>query len=406
MRVLQIKALLKRKKRSHSRRAWIASIVVVILITGALAIIEFAPSLVANFADNVLRPVIGNQTTIALEAVALSLSDQIKQVAYGTLAKPSGNIYNAEPAGNASTTPAKAVADNSTLTKAQALDLTTLTALQPTFTKLAGEGEWTLVSLPQFQNRPLMAKTFVRPDPVRSYAIVALVQMNMHELHLHAVAGTQYPGGELGHHGPGVIPAQAVSSNTLVAGFNGGFQYKDGHYGMAVGPTTYVPLQPGTGTLTINQDGTLTINRYNPTVAVSKPAEAIRQNGPLILDNAAVTSDAISGGYSVWGRTTTNSIYTWRSGVGLTKNGNLIYAVGPSLTAATLAEALRAGGAVQAMQLDINAFWVRFVTFTPTGPGTYSFESILSTLSNGGSSYLHGYNKDFFYATLNQPISK
>ncbi len=154
------------------------------------------------------------------------------------------------------------------------------------------------------------------------------------------------------------------------------------------------------GSLTIYSDGSLTLNRYTGRTAAGKSVEAIRQNGPLILDAGHVTPDVISGGYRVWGRTTTNSMYTWRSGIGLTPNGNLIYAVGPSLTAATLARALQAGGATEAMQLDINSYWVRFATFTPKGNGQYYYESILSTLQNGGGSYLHGYNKDFFYLTL------
>jgi hypothetical protein len=223
---------------------------------------------------------------------------------------------------------------------------------------------------------------------------------------LHTVAGTVHPGAILGHPGPGIIPADAKTGGNLIAGFNGGFQYKDGHYGMVVGATTYVPLQPGLGTLTIHQDGSLDISRYDPHKSNQKPVEAIRQNGPLILDKGTVTSDAVSGGYAVWGRTTTNSMFTWRSGVGLTPNGNLIYAVGPSLTAVTLADALKAGGATEAIQLDINAFWVRFVTFQPTTPSNYSYESILSTLANGGASYLHGYTKDFFYVTLGKQITK
>ena len=170
---------------------------------------------------------------------------------------------------------------------------------------------------------------------------------------------------------------------------------------MMVNDYTYVPLLDGLGSLTIYKDGTLSIDRYSSKKLSPKPVTSIRQNGPLILYKGDVTTDAVSGGYQVWGRTTTNSMYTWRSGVGLTKNGNLIYAVGPSLTAATLASALRAGGAVNAIQLDINSFWVRFSTFTPLGNATYSSESILNTLTNGGKSYLSGYNKDFFYLTAN-----
>jgi hypothetical protein len=395
-----------RKPRRY-RHWWVFAIIIFMILGGGLMLLETSPALVAKFADNVLRPVIGNRATIALESVTLAASDRLKQIAYGTIAKPNGNIYNSEPS-NGTSAPAKVNANASAaaLTAAQAIKLSSLNSFQTTFPKLPGEGQWNLVPLTQFAGQPLMARTFVRPDPARSFAIVALIQMNMHTMHLHAVAGTEHPGAILGHPGSGVIPAAVVAHNQLVAAFNGGFQYKDGQYGMVVTPTTYVPLKASLGTLTLFQDGSLTINRYDPTTTSTKKIEAVRQNGPLILDKGKVTSDAISGGYAVWGRTTTNSIYTWRSGVGLTSNGNLIYAVGPSLTAQTLAAALRSGGAVQAIQLDINAFWVRYVTFTPLAPGSYSHESILNTLQDGGNSYLHGYNKDFFYLTMNPASSK
>jgi hypothetical protein len=89
----------------------------------------------------------------------------------------------------------------------------------------------------------------------------------------------------------------------------------------------------------------------------------------------------------------------------MTASGNLVYAVGPSLTAATLAQSLKLAGATVALQLDINQFWVRFATFTPATPGAYNSESILNTLQNGGPQYLHGYNKDFFYLMMRPSIT-
>jgi hypothetical protein len=171
---------------------------------------------------------------------------------------------------------------------------------------------------------------------------------------------------------------------------------------MQVGDTTYVPLLPGMGTLTMYKGGAITLGRYDPKTAAAQASQidAVRQNGPLIVDQGKVTADVSQGGYSVWGRTTTQSMYTWRSGLGIDKRGDLIYAVGPSLTADTLAKALQAGGAVEGIQLDINAFWVRYVTFLPLPSGGYTSQSILNDLQNGGPQYLHGYNKDFFYLTM------
>jgi len=363
---------------------------------GSIYLLGAQPALVAKFADNVLRPTLGNRNTIILENIVFSLSDRLKQIAYGTVGKPKANIFNAEPASKPQSAPKPTV---------QSLNLTTINDSQPGYPLLDGEGQWTIVNLPQFKNQQIMARTFVRPDPDRSYAIVALIQMNMHYLTLTSVAGTYYPGGDLGHPGPGVIPVADQASNNLVAAFNGGFQYMDGHYGMTVGTNVYVPLTEGLGSLILYKDGSASIERYDSTKKTLIPIAAVRQNGPLILDKGQVTADANSGGYQVWGRTTTNSVYTWRSGVGMTAAGNLVYAVGPSLTAATLAQSLKLAGATEGIQLDINQFWVRFVTFTPTTPGNYATESILNTLQNGGPQYLHGYNKDFFYLMMRPSVT-
>jgi hypothetical protein len=390
-------------KRIH--RGFLVAFLVLTVVGAGLGVIEFEPGIAGNLADNVLRPVVGDRATIALESAMLGLGDHIKQLTYRAGKQPNANIYttySSEP------TPALRLAAKNILgvstgpKKPVGMELSALNYYQKSFPRLTGEGVWNLVNLPQFQAKPLMARTFVRPDPERSYAITALIKTDMKAMSLHAVAGTYYPGAQLGHPGPGVIPEAETAGEKLVAAFNGGFQYVDGHYGMKVGDTTYVPLLPEMGTLTMYKDGTLSIGRYDPKAMDPKAGqiEAMRQNGPMILDQGKVTGDAVEGGAGVWGRTTTATMYTWRSGVGIDKRGDLIYAVGPSLTAGTLAEAMRAGGAQEAMQLDINAFWVRYATFLPRSGGGYTSESILSTLENGGPQYLHGYNKDFFYLKL------
>jgi Phosphodiester glycosidase len=396
---IEVKDEVTKKKPLINKKALLISILIIVLSGGgSIYLLQSQPSFVAKFADNVLRPSIGNKNTIILEDILFAFSDHVKQFIYGTVAKPKANIFNNVTPKQIKTAPVVTL---------QALDLKTISNPQPNFTPLDGEGQWGLVAMPQFNGKQIMARTFVRPDPDRSYAIVALIQMNMYYLSLTSVAGTYYPGAELGHPGPGVIPMSDRATNNLVAAFNGGFQYMDGHYGMTVGSTTYVPLTIGLGSLIIYDDDSIAIQRYDGTTPSFKKIKSVRQNGPLILDKGKITADAESGGYQVWGRTTTNSVYTWRSGVGLTAQGNLVYAVGPSLTASTLAQSLKLAGAQEAIQLDINQFWVRFVTFTPTGAGNYTSESILNTLQNGGPSYLSGYNKDFFYLMMkSDPVHK
>ena len=370
-----------------------------VLLVGA-SVIAFSPGVAANMADSVLRPTIGSKATVALEAFFFSISDFVKQITYQFGAKPNADIFTQTTTTAPAPQPAPIAGKVKAVVDTHVLNLTTIDFHPGAFAKLPGEGQWSLLQLPQFGLYQDMARTFVTPDPKRSYAITSVVKMNMQDLRLSAVAGTEQPGGPIGNGGTGVIPWSVQTSGKLVAAFNGGFQYKDGRFGMIVDQKTYVPLQLGLGTLIVHKDGKIGIETYNGNQADIADAVVVRQNGPSIVENGQVTDATAGGGMARWGLTVTNSMYTWRSGIGVTKDGNLLYAVGPSLNVDTLAAALQAAGAVNAIQLDINPYWVRFVTFQPKGTNTYTYQSLLKDMQNGGYSYLHGYNKDFFYLTM------
>jgi hypothetical protein len=82
----------------------------------------------------------------------------------------------------------------------------------------------------------------------------------------------------------------------------------------------------------------------------------------------------------------------------------LIYAVGNSLTVESLARALQAGGAYYAMQLDINGFYTRFVTYQPSNNAKSSYpvvaEKLLTAMTAPATQFLRPYDRDFFYVTL------
>lgn len=348
---------------------------IVCVVFGLYLFIQTHEFFAANFADEFLRPKIGSQATISIEAQFFSLQDLFNQIKY-IFVKPT---VNQNFAGGESKV------DNSfTLFK-----ISPMTAFPP----LPHEGEWSVV-IPS-STSALLATTFVRPDPKRDYAISYLVKMNMSELIASAAAGTWEPG-EQAHKGPGAIPTAITNSNNLIAAFNGGFQKKDGEYGMIVGNTTYLPLRKNLATIVLYTDKKPQIFNYT-NQAFASDVSVIRQNGPMLLQNGQIVTASSAWNMQTWGLTTTNSMYTWRSGIGVTRNGNLIYAAGPSLVPQTLAAALKAAGAMNAMQLDINPVWVRFVLFTSLGNGLYKYLPLTFAMTNGGYEYLHGYQKDFFY---------
>jgi len=54
----------------------------------------------------------------------------------------------------------------------------------------------------------------------------------------------------------------------------------------------------------------------------------------------------------------------WRTGVGIDRRGNLIYAAADYQTVTTLAQILQRAGAVRAMEFDINPEWPTLITYT------------------------------------------
>ena len=348
-------------------------------------IISSKSAIPAQAADNVLRPLLGEKETVSLESVYFSLNDQADKIKYA-YQKPSSDFFNTSVLGTSIS------ADTTASTSS--MDLGTL-PVHNDFSPLPQENVWQPIENTLFPHTTVLARTFVRPDPTRSYAIVSLVKMNMKNLSLGLQAGTYYPGGPYHAFGPGYIPRTIQQSNLLVAAFNGGFMAKDGQYGMVVGNKTYVPLRKGIATLLIFANGEVKLIHYQGEQLPQKVLAA-RQNGAFLIHDGSI-SPYIESTPDTWGRTTTNSIYTWRSGIGITKNGNLIYAVGNSLIPNTLATALKDAGAVEAMQLDINPYWVRYILYDSLGNGAYKYFPLLNDMQNGGYAYLHSYNKDFFY---------
>ena len=283
---------------------------------------------------------------------------------------------------------------------------------------LTGEGVWVkLGTAPApYTTLPLVAKTFLRPDPVRSTAVVTIIAYDTRFLRLHMVAGTTQPGGPLGVYGPGVIPSSDQKGNALLAAFNGGFMYADGHYGMTVGGITYAPPQTGNATIAVTKTGQIMIGAWGVDARLSRTNPnlvAWRQNVWLLIDHGIINPLTQNG--SLWGLTVLNQpwAYTWRSGLGLTAQGMLLYSEGNSLSAYTLAQALHAAGAVMAMQTDINHIWVRNFLYTRQHTGTLQITKLDPAMYGTGTEYLTGTFRDFFYLTrsayippilpLNQP---
>lgn len=355
----------------------VAVVAVVILGTAGAAFVKLDTPAAAEIADKYLRPIFGDRQIIFLEKIFFNTSDAASKFAYGFKKPLPPQFLNTSPNNQPS-----------------ALDLNSIPP-NPSFSPLADEGVWHDIALNIFPSKEVMAYTFVRPDSTRSFAVVSIVKMDATALTLGSVAGIIEPGSKVGKPGSGKVPKEIAQSGNLVAAFDGGFQYRDGAYGMIVGKTTYLPLKYGLGTVVGYKDGSIKILNYTGQ-SLGNDTTFVRQNGPMLIQDGNITlSDPNN--RVIWGRVIGNNTFTWRSGIGITPKGELVFAAGNNLSPQTLAQALYVAGAVNAVQLDINPHWVRFNIFNSNSTGNYDSVTLNKDMTDGSKEYLNGYQKDFFY---------
>lgn len=352
----------------------------------------------AGTAD-LLRGIFGPTITAQVESWYLGLTDKTQQVQYnlsGHQVEAPWTVGTVAPLPT-SVVPPKAV---------PLLPMPLGRIAQMVTPAINGEGVWATQGMAPapYGYLPLDARAFIRPDPTHPYAIVTLLQFDTRFFRLHMVAGTVEPGGPRGFNGPGVIPVNDQRGNALLAAFNGGFKFADGQYGLKTNGVVYVPPQPGVATIAITKSGQIILGAWGLDPRLNSGNSnlvAWRQNAALLINNSKINPLTQDG--AAWGGTILNAAYTWRSGIGITAHGTLIYAAGSSLTALTLGEALKAAGAVMAMQTDINPFWVRAFLYSRNAGGTLSITRLNPAMYGTGTEYLSATQRDFFYLTRYAP---
>ncbi|MEP6870977.1 MAG: phosphodiester glycosidase family protein [Anaerolineaceae bacterium] len=266
----------------------------------------------------------------------------------------------------------------------------------------AGEGIWTTAGLPRSApNDVLMAKTFVRPDKSRPYALVGVLLIDSRRIRLNMTGGTVDPGGDRGVKGPGIIPSEAQSK--LLVAWNGGFKGPHGSYGMIADGKEYRPMRAGLATVCSYKDGAVRMGEWGTDLTATDTIAACRQNAVLLVKDGQVSKRTAEGN-DTWGYVAVNSaeFITWRSAVGMTKDGSLLIAAGNSLSAATLASALWAAGAYTAMQLDINSPYVLLSQFYQQPDGTLRAVRFMDNMPDSPARFLKTQERDFMWVTLDE----
>jgi hypothetical protein len=168
----------------------------------------------------------------------------------------------------------------------------------------------------------------------------------------------------------------------LMSEANGGY-YTDGK--------TVIPLMTGAASFVTYANGSATVGQWGRDVSMAPNVVAVRQNLDLLVANGQPVPGLDANDTTRWGATLGNQVYVWRSGLGVTADGALVYVGGPGLNITDLADLLARAGAVRAMELDINTDWVNFAAYDPptldgaAAPGNGT--GLLPNMTGGPSRY-------------------
>ncbi len=189
----------------------------------------------------------------------------------------------------------------------------------------------------------------------------------------------------------------------LLATFNGGFIYSDGDNGSSIGGKGYEPLKDGLATLISYRDGRVDVTTWHGGPVAGPQVAFARQSLPLIINHGKL-NPALNDS-SQWGYTLGNAVRVWRTGAGIDRHGNLIYAAADYQTVGTLANILKRAGAVRAMELDINPEWPTLITYTHHGG--LDPVRVVPNYQQPPTRYLVPDDRDFFaiYRRLPGPVS-
>jgi uncharacterized protein YigE (DUF2233 family) len=234
---------------------------------------------------------------------------------------------------------------------------------------IAGEGQWRPAGRTVGGVAPVY-ETYMRPDAVHTSVVVGVAWMDTKVLGATLYSGSVIPGG-----GPwqNTAPVSPQAASTLVAAFNAGFLMPNANGGYYVQGKAVYPLRQGAASFVIYRDGTATVGQWGRDVSMTPDVASVRQNLDLIVDGGQPVPGLNANDTTRWGFTLHGYVYVWRSGVGVTADGALVYVGGPDLNITDLADVLARAGAVRAMELDINTDWVNFAAYAPassTAPAT------------------------------------
>jgi hypothetical protein len=257
---------------------------------------------------------------------------------------------------------------------------------------LAGEGEFSPRVL--VGGQPVVQTALLRPDPKHTSYLAGVAWMSGDRLRFVQHPGSTDPGPVAHWAQPATVPAAARKG--LVATFNSGFKISDSQGAFYQDGRTVGTFRTGAASLVIDDQGKATIGAWGRDVGMSPHVTSVRQNLSLLVDGGQLSSAIDGDSTAGWGVTVGSATYVWRSGIGVTATGDLVFAAGNALSARSLAVLLQRAGAVRAMELDINQSWVSYMWYSSAASGSSPQPHKLVDFTRPADRYYSVNNRDFF----------
>jgi len=345
-------------------------VLLVLLVWYAVHHFDWAGPLVANS----LRSVFGDDNVAKLEDLVYGVEDRVNRLVKKN--EPPKTYWQVPDAATASATPSSALVVDSAAPPSSAPSIAAFQPVNPGPAlkewSAAGDGEWLgVVDARHPDEPPRMFKTLLHPDKGRSWSEVFVVAIDLKQVQVFPVAGTQEPQPDSEearrYLREGKIPVERQP--TLIAAFNGGFMTEHGGYGMKLEDVTIAKPKPRACTIAFYKDESLRIGSWQALGDGEPNMVWFRQTPECMWEGDKLHAGLQAGaGLKKWGATVDGETVIRRSAIGLNADRSVLYvAITNHTSARVLADGLHHAGATDVAQLDVNWSYPKFVTFEPIG---------------------------------------
>lgn len=299
------------------------------------------------------------------------------------------------------------------------LDLVTIEDIKPLYTspRLAEEGVWSCTNSPKdAQGLPLTYQTFYRPSVEFPNAVVFMMVVDLRKVFIKYYVGSGEPGAQQAFN-----DVEPALRSRLIAITNAMWMQRHCKAGSIFRGKEVYPMVDGYATLIVYKDGSVDIREWGPDIRRDRVEDA-RQLLHLIVNEGAVVNKIVQDGKVKdaeiglgfllgGGARDQDGKHAWfvadRSGFGVRKDGNLVFAVGHHISTKDLAKALVLAGCERAMHADANPSNIVGNLYIRDTYGNLLRKAMLSPDQSKQSikRYEDGYSKDFFGFFLRQKES-